>query len=216
MFGPKMRVEWNGFGVSLVPFKKEWMDGVADKMSSIEVNRYTLSNRGYSTQDEEEWFDRMRTNQSDISWAILPDGEDFPVGTTGLHSIDEFGKAATGIIIWNRSWWGRGVASRTHLMRTWYAADVKNRLVIHSSCFVPNIGSRRALQKVGYFITGKQLRYGYADGKYMDMYILTWLNPERIHMLYPDGKCRIGKGFHKALKRAQETLDKARELVQLL
>lgn len=216
MFGPKMRVEWDGFGVSLVPFKKDWAEHISDQMSSLEVNRYTLSNRGYSVEDEEEWIDRIRKDQTGISWAILPDGEELPVGSTGLFGINEFGASSTGIIIWDKSWWGRGVASRTHLMRTWYAADVKNRNVIHTTCFVPNIGSRKALQKVGYFITGKHLCYGYSGGKYVDAYVLTWLNPERIHMLYPNGECRIGRGCHNALERAQSTLDRARELVQLL
>jgi RimJ/RimL family protein N-acetyltransferase len=214
MFGPKFRIEYDGLGISLVPFKKEWTTEMADLMSSHDVHLYTMQTRGFTSEDEQDWFDRTREDKSIYVWGILPDGEDTPVGITNIHGIFfTHNSCGSGITIYKKEWWGKGVASRSHLIRTWFAADVLNRFVISSEVRVPNIASRKALERIGYITSGIQLRDGYRDGKFFDTYVLSWLNPERINLLYPEGIKDKGKKFHCGIERAQAALNKARKMV---
>lgn len=213
MFGPNLRIEIDGFGVTLRPFKKEWMGLVAEQMSSLEVRMYTFGNFGLTKEDEEEWFDRVRKDESSVHWAIIPDGQDTPAGIT---SINDFGRihqsCSTGIVIFE-GWRWKGVATRTNPIRTWYAAEILNRSVMHTHVRVPNEPSRRALERVGYFVTGMYPRDAFRNGKWIDTYSLTWLHPERIDFLYPEG---LPVQYSEGVERARLALEKARRLVQLL
>ena len=166
MFGPRLRVVVDGLGVTLVPIEKKDMDAVIPLFSSLVVHQYTQRYAGVVTEDEHEWWEKMRTDKQQIVWGIKPDGGEVIVGITGIHDIDIFGGCATGIIIADTKWHGKGVATRAHLMRTMYAADYLARLTIRSDVYVPNEASRRALERVGYMVTGKELRRGFGKGAY--------------------------------------------------
>ena len=166
MFGPRLRVVMDEFGVTLVPIEKKDMDAVIPLFSSLVVHQYTQRYAGVVTEDEHEWWEKMRTDKQQIVWGIKPDGGEVIVGITGIHDIDIFGGCATGIIIADTKWHGKGVATRAHLMRTMYAADHLARLTIRSDVYVPNEASRRALERVGYMVTGKELRRGFGKGAY--------------------------------------------------
>lgn len=213
MFGPKLRIEYDGFGVSLVPIKKEWLDLYAEKMSSLDINMYTNGLFGYVREDEEEWYNRNREDKDCATWAIVPDGCELPVGTTSIHGINKIGGCHTGIIIFEKSWWGRGVASRAHLIRTWYASDMLARMMIESSVRVDNHASRKALERVGYVVVSDPVRNGYRNGKYIDTYSLLWINPERVSILYPEG---LPAKYIESVERARVALVRARQLVQLI
>lgn len=211
MFGPKLRIEYDGLGVNLCPLKKEWMALFAEEMSSINTNANTMSISGYCLESEIEWYETNRVSKNSINWAILPDGCDCPIGTTAITNIDYFGGCKTGIVILDRKWWGKGVASRAHLMRTWYASEILNRITIHSEVLEGNIASSKALEKVGYVNTGRYLR-NYRKGGYSDVLTYSWLHPEKISLLYPEG---LPIEYEVGVKKAQEALNKAREKIEL-
>ena len=213
MFGPRLRVVVDGLGVTLVPIEKKDMDAVIPLFSSLVVHQYTQRYAGVVTEDEHEWWEKMRTDKQQIVWGIKPDGGEVIVGITGIHDIDIFGGCATGIIIADTKWHGKGVATRAHLMRTMYAADHLARLTIRSDVYVPNEASRRALERVGYMVTGKELRRGFGKGAYRDSYVLSWLHPEKIGVLYPEG---LPEEYKEGVDRARVALEKARGLVELL
>lgn len=211
MFGMTMVVEHKDQKVTLRPFCKEDLVEVAKGFSSMEVHRYTMQTFSQTLENEQEWYDGMRKSKEDVAWAIVPQGSDVPVGITGLHRIDIFGSCTSGIVIWDKSWWGKGVASCSHLARTLFAADQLNRYTIQSGARVPNQGSFKALQAVGYHLVGVEPRTGYRDGSFMDSYRLVWLNPERISILFPEG---LPRKFRQSVTKAQSTLNLAREVVR--
>lgn len=141
---------------------------------------------------------------------IVPEGSPVPVGVTSLHKIDVFGSCSSGIVIWDQNWWGKGVASLAHLGRTLFAADYLNRLTITSSIRTVNTASFKAAVKNGYIITGVQPRSAFRQGRYLDTYNLTWLNPERIDILYPEG---LPAEYREGVERARAALNKARAAV---
>lgn len=214
MFGPKLRIEFDGFGVSLVPPKLEWAGYYAEMMSSAKVNQYTHALYGFTEADEVTWMESTSKDPGKVVWAIVPDGSDIPVGSTGLHDIDSIGQSCvSGIIIFDSAWWYKGVASRAHLVRTRYAADTLARLTIRSEVRAPNEWSRKALERVGYSVTGITPRSTYRSGQYLDTLLLTWLHPEKVDLLYPEG---VPEEYLPALERAKIALEKARNTVQIL
>lgn len=210
MFGMQMQVSYGELAISLRPFAKEDLPIIVKRFSSMKVHMYTMGLFAQTLESEEEWYQKRSQDPSSCIWAIVPQGQTEPIGTTGLHNIDLWGSATSGIAIWDTNWWGKGVATRSHLARTLFAADYLQRYTIKSAARVNNQGSVKALLKVGYNKTGVEPRTFCRAGKYLDTQLFCWLHPERIGVLYPQG---LPKRYKKGVQRAKEALAKAREVV---
>lgn len=213
MFGPRMWVPLGESWLMLRPFEKVEMSIVAKGWQRMDIHMYTYLVGGATLEDEEEWYERVRKEENSYIWAIVPLDASRPIGVTGIHNVNQIGGCHTGIIIWDKDWWGKRVASSTHFARTLFAADYLGRVIISSSVREPNVASRKALERIGYVVTGKGLRDAYRQGQYFDTLYLSWLNPDRIDILYPEGIPNTVK-IKAGLEKAQKALDKAREVVQ--
>lgn len=219
MFGNKMRIEFEGFGVTLRPPKKEEMVSFAEMFSSMVVQMYTLGMQAQTPEDEEEWWEKTRKDPATRMWGIVPDGADSIVGVTGIHQVHPaWGSCSTGILIADTAWWGKGVAYRAHLGRTWYAVNILNRMTIQSHVRTPNKASLKALLKVGYRVSGMHDVDCYRMGEYLDTYILSWVNPNMTNVLYPRTKYPNGipSRLKKSLKQAKQALEFADSVVKFL
>lgn len=212
MFGLTYRIEYDGFGVTLRAFTKDELRAIAPMFSRALIQRYTLGFSANTAEDEEEYFNKNRENDKTITWAIVPDGNDEPVGSTAIHGIDVHGKCTSGIIIYDDKWWGKGVATRAHLIRTWVAANHAKRLIIKSHVYAENTASWRALARVGYIKTGES--YGYFhEGVYKVVYDFTWFNPRYVHEIFPNG---LPEEFKEGVDLAKLALEKAKKHIQLV
>lgn len=212
MFGVKMKVDLDGITIRLRPFCKEDIPFVTNGFQNMGVLMYTRQLFAQTMENELDWYEKVRNDKDTCTWAITYAESDEPVGVTGLHNIDQWGSCVSGIIIWKKELWKKGIATRAHLARTMYAADFLNRYTIKSHVFAANEGSLRALQRIGYILCGKEPRTEYRKGKFMDSYHLVWLNPERLTVLYPDG---IPEEYREVVTKARKGLELAREVVAL-
>lgn len=211
MYGMNMTVTHKGLTVHLRPFSKEDIAVLVRYFSSMKTHMNTAGMFGQTLESELEWYEKNRTDPDCVTWAIQPEGCDEPIGVTSLHKINSRdGSCSSGIIIWRQDWWGRGVASACHLARTLFAADYLNRSIIRSSVRTGNPGSFRALERVGYTIWGTEPRSTLRAGKWLDTYMLAWIHPERVSVLYPEG---LPKKFAAGVKRAAKALALARREV---
>jgi RimJ/RimL family protein N-acetyltransferase len=216
MFGNPFRIEIEGFGVTLRPLEKEDLSLFVEYFQHLDVVQWTNMTFAPTLQKEEDWWQKSGSDMDSVVWGIVPDGSDIVVGVTSLHGIQHQALSCTsGIIIGDKKWWGKGVASRAHLIRTWYAASQLNRYSIQTSVRAPNCASLKALQRVGYALTGKYLRNCYRNGSYYDTFVLTWINPRRAGELYPD-QYSMPKYLRDPLKKAQEALEIAEQYIQIL
>lgn len=216
MFGPKLRLAYDDYdeqAVTLAPTRREWLAEAADRLSSLRVRMYTNGLYSVTPEAEEDWYQSAGKERDSVEWGIFVKGEDKPIGATGLHDVDQFGSCLSGIVIWEPKWWGKGIATRAHLIRTWFAANFLNRSTIRSMVRVENEASRKALEKVGYTVTGIEPRTVYRNGKYIDTYRLVWFNPNRMNILYPEG---TPLEYEDAVERAGLALRRAQDLVQIL
>lgn len=212
MYGMRMAVRKDGFTVYLVPVKETQLSVIAENFSNMKVHMYTQQLFAQTLENEREWYNRMRTDTDHIVWGILPEGEEEIVGVTGLHKINNVaGTCTSGIVIFKTDWWGKGVASRTHLARTFFAAKYLSRNTIKSGVRTPNEASKKALERVGYTVTGIEPRTEFRNGIYIDSYTLIWINPERVDLLYPEG---LPVQYKDGVERARSALVLASSCVQ--
>lgn len=212
MFGMRMIIDNPDLFVELRPFKKEDLELVAEGFQSMQVLMYTKQLFAQTLENEQEWYERMRLSKDDVVWAIVPDGKDKPVGVTALHNINNFaGSCTSGIIIWDINSWGKGIARNSHLARTLFAADFLNRSTIRTKVIVDNNASLKALQGVGYIVTGLEPKTAFRQGQFLNSHNLIWLNPDRISVLFPEG---LPEQYKDGVEKAEVALYKARKIVK--
>jgi RimJ/RimL family protein N-acetyltransferase len=110
-------------------------------------------------------------------WGLFVDGQH--VGSTSIQRIDwRNRRALTGIVIGDRTWWGRGVATRSHALRTRYAFEELNLEKLVTTVIEGNTASRRALERAGYGSVGVHRRHEFRQGRWWDTRILELLRDE--------------------------------------
>lgn len=208
MLGYPLHIEKDGLAVTLRSPTEDDLTVIVKGFASQRIHLYTLGQGAPSLEKEKEWLSKSEADQNGRTWVIEVDNK--AIGVTGIHGMDLSGSCESGIIIWDQDYWHKGVASCSHLMRTFYAADFLNRFTIRSHARTVNPGSVNALKRVGYAVTGIQPKTHFKAGEYLDTYVFTWWHPERISLLFKEG---LPKEYEEAVSKAQATLDLARQLV---
>ena len=189
-------------------------------MQSYEVLRY-LGGTVQTEQSEETWWDETSKDDAHIHWGVYrpADGDEWTlVGNTTLSLRRDRRQAESGFVLFDRDHWGQRVASTAHLGRTQYAFRELDLLAITSSVAVPNVGSNRALQGVGYVQTGSRYSLGVVDGRPVDSIEYLLPNPAedawRFFWRRPDDE--IPAEFHEGRARAAAALKRAADAVTYL
>lgn len=214
MFGITMKIAHGETKITLRALKREDIAELVEHFSSMKIHMYTKGIFAQTLENEYEWYEERRKSQDDVTWAIVPDGQEKPIGVTSLHNINNrYNSATSGIIIWNSNWWGKRIASSAHLGRTMFAADYLNRWTIKSSVRVPNDASRKALEGVGYAIWGKEPCSIPRASDWLETYQLKWFHPERTGLLFPQG---TPEEYRVAVEKASKALETARRVVSFI
>ncbi len=214
MFGINMFVKTQKINVRLRPGTKEDLPELVKHFSSMRIHLYTQGLFGQTIENELEWYDKTRKSDECCTWFIQPEGSQVVVGVTSLHKINSTdGSCTSGIIIWDQSWWGKGVASAAHLARTLFTADYLCKYSISCSVREENVASRRALEKVGYTVWGTEPADGYRAGKWLNTHQLKWFHPVKYQFYYPNG---LPEKFTDGVERAKLALDTARKVVEFI
>ena len=209
-----MKVVTEKVVVVLRPFSKDEVAKFVPYFNSMAVHKYTMGMFAQTIENEHEWYEKNRQDKTSATWAIVTEGESEPVGITSLHHLDDyFGACSSGIIIFKREWWGKGVASASHLARTMCAADYLGRIVINSQVRSENLGSKRALERIGYTVWGTDPITIQRGGKWLATDSLKWFHPERKTIFFPEG---VPDKYLECLDRAKISLDKARQVVSFI
>jgi [ribosomal protein S5]-alanine N-acetyltransferase len=132
-----------------------------------EVGAMLKINLGVTRRQEEAFFDRIEgPRERDFVWAIVDDQERH-VGFIGLHEINWRHRWATGgLVIGERSAWGRGYASDAVGVRSRFAFNVLNLHRIEGHTMNPAM--RRVYEKCGYRHEGVARAKFWRDGHWED------------------------------------------------
>jgi RimJ/RimL family protein N-acetyltransferase len=191
-------------------------------LQSYEVTKYLGLTFAPTPQGEEEWWDGASKTDDHLHWGIyLPSGdEDWSlVGTTTLQvKRDGRREGVSGFLLFDRANWGRRIATVAHLARTYFAFHELDLLAIKSSAADANVGSTRALARVGYVQTGVGWSDGFVDGRVVDALEFLVVNPAEESWRYfwrrPDAT--IPAEFHAARERTAAALERAAGAVTFL
>lgn len=149
-------------------------------LNDPEVTRYLEVGREPETLvSVREYVRRFEQSSTDLLFAIVDRESDRHIGNVTLNSIrPHHGTADTGLLIGERSFWGKGYATEA-----WYlvASHAFNALALHKliagSC-VANRASIAALKHVGFQVEGVLREEFCVDGKHMDVLRLGLLQGE--------------------------------------
>src|SRR5215471_15698547 len=98
--------------------------------------------------------------------------EQAPAFQRWLANIDWRTRAAeSGIMIGDKREWRRGRASEAMRLRTEYAFRELGLRKVWTGVWLPNHGSRRALEKAGYRQCGLMRRHFFGNGQWFDVWL---------------------------------------------
>jgi RimJ/RimL family protein N-acetyltransferase len=173
MFGPTLV----GSQFTLAPLEPEHLEQYCRWFADPEVTRFLKVQAPPTLAEEQAWFARTAASQIDVVWGIFADGQH--LGSTAIRSIDwRNRRAVTGIVIGERSWWGRGLATAAHALRTRYAFDELNLEKLVTTVIEGNTASRRALERIGYQMVGVHRKHEFRQGRWLDTWVGELLRDE--------------------------------------
>ena len=189
-FGPIMRFTVDGLHIELAPLTKEAMSEFISLehgggMQRNTINRYLGRQAAPVLEDEHEWFEKVRKEESSFVWGIwLVEAEKRTlIGNSALVGVGNEGhvpfirQATSGSMIFRKEYWGRGIASAAHKARTWYAFEHLGLHRVKSAVIQANKGSRKALERAGYSFVYTERNEQYGEGRLHSMDCLECLNP---------------------------------------
>ena len=171
MLGPVIE----GDRVRLEPPRLEQAPAFQRWLADMEVTRYLLHRHPLTLRQEESFLEEAAADPDRVLWAIaVKDGEEAGtvIGATVLEKIDWRNRdAESGIMIGDKREWRRGRASEAMRLRTEYAFRELGLRKVWTGVWLPNHGSRRALEKAGYRQCGLMRRHFFGNGQWFDVWL---------------------------------------------
>ena len=137
---------------------------------------------GYSRADIAEWIERHRKRPDEVVWTIAEVETDRGLGHVGLYNIDHRIRSAEfGIMIGDKSYWGKGIGRRcTDLVFT-YGFHYLNLNRIHLSVLATNQRAFRLYRSLGCQEEGRLRQAQYKNGEYVDLILMGLLREEYLN-----------------------------------
>ena len=223
MQGPIMRFRTNeGVELQMAPISIDELPIFVSEqaMHSHAASRYLGRGGAPCLEDEVEWFHHMRKDPDSIYWGVyaLEDSGWVLLGGTSLGSISTciFKQAVSGIMLFRQDYWGRGIASTCHRARTMYAFNELGLVSVRSAVYRPNVGSAKAIRKIGYVNVGIERNRGMTSGRRLHLDNYELINPYDWAWKAWWGSDRIPAAFQDARTRTLEALDWAESCVRFV
>jgi ribosomal-protein-alanine N-acetyltransferase len=220
-FGPIMHFEVGDLKIELAPIPKENVGKFIENggMQTHTVTQFLGHRAAPVDADEVEWWEKVRTQKDSLTWGIWDiTGERKLIGSSALHGIngEHFRQATSGSMIFDTSYWRKGIAKSAHMARTWYGFTQLGLTRIKSAVIVGNIASQRALENSGYTRVYVERNEVFVNGKFHDMLCLECINPDPAFWKRWWGDNRPAQTSRAARMRTREALAWANKHVTLL
>lgn len=134
-----------------------------------------------SRAEEEGWFEALLQDDSRRIFAIETE-EGSHIGNIGLGDVDwRNRKAALGIAIAEKEYWGRGYGTDAVMTLLDFAFNEMNLHRVHLSVFEFNRRAIRCYEKCGFRHEGREREAFFRDGRYHDSLLMGILREEFIN-----------------------------------
>ena len=126
-----------------------------------------------------EFIDHSLTSKNDLILAISSKEGNRHIGNVGLHRIDWIRRSAEfGIVVGEKSYWGKGMATEATRMICDYGFTRLNLHRIWLGVHADHKAAIKSYENVGFTIEGKLRHDMFTDGKYADRLIMGLLRDE--------------------------------------
>lgn len=207
-FGPIMKLQTSsGLHIELAPFSREEAAGFAEGFQQASITQFLHTDIARTVEMEYEWYDKVIKDESSRLWGIWVTEKNHRtlIGNTVIEKIEGQGltRGTTGIVIIDKNYWGKGVATVCHKARTWYVFEQLGLNRLLSYIYEGNEPSARALEHSGYFLHHLTRNELFHDGAWKAVNVMECLNPS-------DWAWRLWWGDDRPTRKAVE----ARELTR--
>jgi RimJ/RimL family protein N-acetyltransferase len=144
-------------------------------MNDPEVTRYLESRfRPHSVESLREFIAAQQRKGGDCLFLALTLREGGRhIGNIKLEPIDwVHRRGEVGILIGDRSYWGKGYATEAIELLTAFAFRTLNLHKLTAGAYSVNVGSVRAFEKAGYVREGLRPSHCWCNGAYVDLVLL--------------------------------------------
>lgn len=137
-----------------------------------EITQYMESARNYvfTKTSLQEWLDNTNKDPNMRYWGIYT--EDKFIGTTNLKINWIHRHGDIGIMIFDKSEWGKGYATEVIGLVKDYAFNVLNLHRLYTGIYEVNIGSVKAFEKNGFKREGLLIEHRFCNGEYVNQIIM--------------------------------------------
>jgi ribosomal-protein-alanine N-acetyltransferase len=137
---------------------------------------------GYSMADLHDWLEYHRAREDEALWVITGAESSRCIGHVGLYKIDHRIRSAEfGILIGDRSAWGRGVGRACTRFVLDYGFLELNLNRIYLEVLATNERAINLYRSLGFKDEGRLREAQYKAGKYVDVLIMGFLRSEYVH-----------------------------------
>lgn len=121
-------------------------------MNDNEINKYLESRfTNHSIDSLKDFVTSMNNSENNILFAIIDKSSNKHIGNIKLGNIHPVHKYADiGLIIGDKNYWGKGIATKSIQLVTEYAFNNLNLRKVIAGIYENNIGSIRAFEKCGF------------------------------------------------------------------
>lgn len=135
-----------------------------------DVTKYTKGFYPNNYETQKKYYDYLIESRTDVVLAIINRADGLHIGNVGLHQIDNIHRTAMlGIVIGEKSAWGRGIGAKSWRAMTRYGFKVLNLHKICATALENNEKSLRCALGAGYEVEGRQIKQIFKDGQYLDL-----------------------------------------------
>jgi RimJ/RimL family protein N-acetyltransferase len=128
--------------------------------------------------EEEKWWEGFLSRENDHIFAIEAEDGTY-IGNIGLHSIErENRRAMLGIIIGDKTRWGKGYGTDAIQAMLGWAFGYLNLNRVYLTVYAYNERALRCYQKCGFQYEGTMRKARYLDGRYYDELMMAILREE--------------------------------------
>lgn len=165
----RLPVHLAGPRVKLVPPDPELhLDNYLRWFNDPQVSQWLSEVKPMTRMAERAWFDSLAERKRDFVWAVH-DETGRHIGATGIHGVSwRDRRAITGIVLGERSAWGKGYGTEVMQVRTRWAFEELGLHRLESECFVENVGSATCLERAGYRRIGVARQRRWRHGAWRD------------------------------------------------
>lgn len=143
-------------------------------MNDPKVNKYLESRfEKWSIKKLKDYVGEVKKNPSYVFLAVIEKGKNKHIGNIKIGPINRTHKFAdVGIIIGEKSFWGKGFAAEAIKLVIDYSFNKLRLNKLTAGAYNNNIGSIRAFQKAGFLVEGVRKKHYLCNGDYVDSVLL--------------------------------------------